>query len=349
MNSGSGQDQVRSPEFVRLSWAAAMTLDFVPGWFYRQARLGCINLLMTYPEGCAANCAYCGLARLRQPGLGRKSFIRVEWPTYRIDEVVARIRAREHLLGRICISTITHRACAADLITLVKLLRAGCDLPISLLVSPTVVNDATLKLCQELGADKLGIALDAATEELFWKFRGKPVQGPHTWQGYTEGFKRAVIIYGRNNVGSHFIVGLGETELEMCQAMQQIRNHGGLTHLFSFFPEPGSQLEHWAQPPIGSYRRLQLARWLIDHDLTVADTFSYAADGRLLAYGLPQTMLDSIIASGEPFMTSGCTDRNGRTACNRPYANSLPGPDIRNYPFQPDAADLIKIRDELWR
>ncbi len=52
-----------SPETVRLSIAAAMTLGFRRGKFYRNAKLGCINLLMEYDRGCIANCLYCGQAK----------------------------------------------------------------------------------------------------------------------------------------------------------------------------------------------------------------------------------------------------------------------------------------------
>ncbi len=55
-----------SPDFVRVSLAAAMTLGFVGGWFYRNARLRCVNLLLTYDSGCKANCAFCGLAREKE-------------------------------------------------------------------------------------------------------------------------------------------------------------------------------------------------------------------------------------------------------------------------------------------
>jgi len=46
-------------------------------------------------------------------------------------------------------------------------------------------------------------------------------------------------------------------------------------------------------------------------------------------------------------MTSGCPDADGEVACNRPYSDSLPGDDIRNFPFLPDQNDIAKIRNEL--
>ena len=66
-----------SPAYLRMSLAAAMTLGIKKGLFYRNAKLYCINLLLTYPSGCAARCAYCGLSNKREGEYEKKSFIRV--------------------------------------------------------------------------------------------------------------------------------------------------------------------------------------------------------------------------------------------------------------------------------
>ncbi|MHB1619893.1 MAG: hypothetical protein ACYCTY_07930 [Sulfuricella sp.] len=62
----------------------------------------CLNLLLTYPEGCRANCAYCGLARHREEARDYvdRNFIRVDWPALRYREVIARIQARGDDLTR---------------------------------------------------------------------------------------------------------------------------------------------------------------------------------------------------------------------------------------------------------
>ncbi|NIR32142.1 MAG: radical SAM protein, partial [Gammaproteobacteria bacterium] len=57
---------MRSPEYVQLSTAAAITLGLIPGNMHRTGCTHCLNLLVTYPEGCRANCTYCGLARHRE-------------------------------------------------------------------------------------------------------------------------------------------------------------------------------------------------------------------------------------------------------------------------------------------
>ena len=78
-----------SPDYLRTSTAAAMTLGFIHGRFYRDAKLYCINLLLTYKGGCKANCSFCGLSRDRQSEDEKESFIRVDWPIYKTHTLFA--------------------------------------------------------------------------------------------------------------------------------------------------------------------------------------------------------------------------------------------------------------------
>ena len=226
-------------------------------------------------------------------------------------------------------------------------MRASFDIPVSLLISPTVLSHQDLVEFKEAGADKIGVAIDLATPALFDRYRGSGVGGPHKWEVYWNCLADAIDIFGKDYAGSHFMVGMGETEAEMCAAIQRVHDMGGNTHLFSFFPEAASTLADHPQPPMEQYRRIQLARYLIDGGQACADGFVYNADGRLLEFGIPQDLLDGLIASGEPFRTSGCTGYDGEVACNRPYANSRPGPDIRNFPFKPDQDDVRRIRKQM--
>ena len=98
------------------------------------------------------------------------------------------------------------------------------------------LNKDNLFEFKESGADRLGISIDCATKEIFEKYRGKFVNGPHNWDKYWRCFEEAVPIFGKDRVGVHLIVGLGETEIEMINVIQRVRNYGGFTHLFSFFP-----------------------------------------------------------------------------------------------------------------
>lgn len=336
-----------SPEFMRMSLAAAMTLGFKPGIFYRNARLYCINLLLTYNAGCAARCAYCGLSKERSGKHHEKSFIRVPWPAYRTTEIVQRIADRQQRVKRICISHITNKHAINDSVILCRELRSSFDIPVSLLISPTIVDREDLIEFKSAGADKIGVAIDLATPALFDRYRGNGVKGPHRWDIYMNRLADAIEIFGTRSAGSHFVTGMGETEKQMVATIQKIQDMGGWTHLFSFFPEKGSQMMHHPMPALDHYRRIQLARYLIDKDLSNAGRFRYDEDHKIIDFGVSAETLDAVISSGEPFRTSGCKGYDGQVACNRPFGNSRPGPEMRNYPFPPTTSDIELIRGQL--
>lgn len=336
-----------SPEYLRMSLAAAMTLGLQPGLFYRNAKLHCINLLATYHTGCAARCSYCGLSGSRAGAPAEKSFIRVTWPTYSLDEIIRSISLRQERVKRICLAMLTRRRSVVDTKAICARLRACFEIPVSLLISPTVVSYQDLIDFKAAGADRIGVAIDLATPELFDRHRGSGTGGPHRWERYWDCLQEALEVFGDGHAGSHFMVGMGETEREMGEAIQRVRDTGGRTHLFSFFPEVDSALATHPQPPMGQYRRIQLARFLIDKGLSRAERFRYDGGGRLVDFGMDGDALEAIVASGEPFRTSGCEGNDGEVACNRPYANSRPGPEIRNFPFRPNKADLGRIRRQM--
>jgi len=343
-----------SPEYVRTSFAAAVTLGLTQGRFFRDARLCCLNLLLTYTDGCVGRCAYCGLSRARETGepWTEQSFIRVSWPTFKMDEIINRMDSKfcSHV-ERVCISMITHRRAPRDTLSILRRLHDKTD-AISLLIAPTIVDRNWLIEAKEAGADKVGIAIDAATPELFHELRGRGVSGPHRWERYWATVEEAVQVFGRHNVGIHLIVGLGETEENMVETIQRAYSVGALTHLFSFFPEDGSLMYQHKQPPIGSYRRMQLAQYLINKGMTSADGMKFDREGKAVAFGIHENALNDVIDSGLPFMTSGCSTKNMDNACNRPFSDSTPYQayvgELRNFPFAPDEKDVRIIKKQLW-
>ncbi|MGQ9629106.1 MAG: radical SAM protein [bacterium] len=336
-----------SPEYLRMSLAAAITLGFRKGFFYRGAELHCVNLLMTYKEGCLGNCAYCGLSKERNGRFDDKSFIRVEWPVYSLDEILDAIDRRRNWVERICVSMITNKRAVEDLKYILRRLAERFEIPTSLLITPTILSREALKEFKGLGAERIGVAVDAATPELFQELRGRQVRGPHRWERYWGTIRDSIDIFGRGYVGVHLIVGLGETEKEMIEAIQRVRDLGGSTHLFSFYPEAGSQLESHPQPPAGKYRRVQLARYLIDNGMARVDDMAFDPSGRIVDFGLRERELSAVIDSGKPFMTSGCPGKDGDAVCTRPFGDSPPGPDIRSYPFALNEEDIAQVRSQL--
>lgn len=343
---------MRSPEYVQLSTAAAITLGLIDGHMHRTACTHCLNLLVTYPEGCRANCAYCGLARHREEtrDYADRNFIRVDWPAVQYDEVIARVKKGEDKdqFERMCISMISHPDSNDDtFILLEKWVREVPQIPVSILSNPTTLDYDDLVRMRDLGADIFTVALDAVTPEIFDRTRGKGVDSPHKWEKYWRTLEWAAEIYGPEKFGAHLICGMGETEQEILDVAQKIRDMGGHNHMFAFFPERGSLMEDWEPVPRDQWRRVQLARYLIDYADGHVSRMRFDASGRLVDYGFDKDALEAVMQSGKPFQTSGCPGRqNDISACNRPYGDSMPA-DIRSFPFALDARDIERVRRQM--
>src|SRR4030042_938778 len=252
---------------------------------------------------------------------------------------------------RVCVSMITNGRAREDTLEVVRRIRRKTD-AISGLISPTVIDKEWLVELKRAGADKIGVAVDAATPQLCEKRRGKGVGGPHRWEKYWRTVEESVEVFGRYEVGMHLIVGLDETEEDAIKAIQQAYDMGALTHLFSFFPEEGLLMQDQPQPPVGKYRRVHLARYLINKGMTTADEITFDKEGRVIDLGVAEDVRDRIIDSGLPFMTSGCAGKKLENACNRPFSNCTPYQayvgELRNYPFTPVDDDIRIIRKQLW-
>lgn len=336
---------MESSSHVQTSLAAAMTLGFKEGLFYREARLKALNLLLTYHQGCSANCSYCGLSRSRQKS---ETFIRVSWPTYPLQSIIERSKEVTEQVQRVCVSMVTHPNAFEDLCCIAKGVSAQTHFPVSALITPTLVETTEqLEAIRSAGVDRIGIAIDTATESLFNRLRGKGVNGPHQWKEYWRGVCQAVEVFGKGMVGVHLVVGLGETEQEMVEVIQKAQELGALTHLFSFFPERGTALENHPQPQLGNYRRIQLARYLINHSLSEKRHMTFNTFGQIVDFGVELLELERLIQDGKAFMTSGCPGHDGKVACNRPYGNERPSQPIRNFPFPPEREDIEDIKKQL--
>ncbi len=333
----------QSPEYAKMSHATAISLGLMHNRMYRGAVNRCVNLLVHYPEGCAANCAYCGLAKKRPGTYQEKSFIHVEWPLFKMSEIIDAIRGAPDYVGRTCISMITNGKCVTHTLTMTEQLGRETRLPISILTSPSILNGDFLEKARASGADKIGVALDLATPELFDRYRGKGVSGPHRWERYWQFLEDALSVFGPRNVGAHLMVGMGETEKEMTDLMDRLFHMGIDNHLFSFFAEEGSSLGNMPQPPWPTYLRIQLARYLIEKEISRSGQMAFDETGAISDFGVSPKILEEIIRSGIPFMTTGCLDEKGAVACNRPFGNCLPDVQQWNYPYQPnrEETDLI--------
>ncbi len=346
---------MRSPEYVQISTAAAITLGVATGRMYRCSCTRCLNLLLTYPEGCRANCAYCGLARHREAerDYADRNFIRVDWPAVPMDVVVDKVAGdvENSPFHRMCISMITHPCSDDDTVAVLKNWTERIDpdaIPVSILSNPTTMSRQDVVNLKDLGADIFTVAIDAATPEIFDRTRGKGVQSPHKWDKYWEVMLDARDVFGPQKFGAHIIVGMGETEYDVLVLVQRLVDLGGHSHMFCFFPEDGSLMDHLPATPRDQWRRVQLGRYLLDYCDERIDHMKFDDQGRVVDFGIPRGELDDIIAAGIAFRTSGCPGKfqDDISACDRPYGDSPPS-NIASYPFQPEKKDIKKIRKQL--
>jgi len=340
-------EDMESPDYVRVSTASDLVLFQKVFRFRGNAVPTSINLLLHFNDGCRANCLYCGQARESPPKPIDRDLIRVPWPLRSLDDVIEALKRVERCglsfrPWRVCVASITNPRSVSALKEVVKRIRRSVSIPITALVTPTLFREEDFRELWRLGVDRIGIPIDCANPTLFDLLRGRKARGPHRWERYLRGFEEAIEVFGRGRVGIHIIVGLGETEKDCVDLMQRIHDMGGETHLFAFYPEPYSVLSDWPRVHRGQYRRVQLARYLIDTEIARAEEMKFNSWGQITDFGIPKHILNEIIESGLPFTTSGCP------GCNRPWANERPSDETpMNFPWIPRGTEIEIIKHEL--
>lgn len=295
---------------------------------------------MTYhSDKCTQNCGFCPQARKSKSNADRLS--RVTWPTYPLQDVVPALKkAVEHKkIRRICIQALNYPDVFADLEAAVRRIKA--QIPVAVSVSCQPRTRADIERLKSAGSDRLGIALDAATPTVFDRVKGKAAGGSYRWDNQFKLFSLAQTVFGKDNVSTHVIVGLGETEREAVEVIQRCTDLGVLPALFAFTPVKGSAMEGHPPPNLKVYRRIQLARYLIVSSKTSAAKMSFNEQNEITGYGVPRGVIEQAFADGEAFCTSGCPD------CNRPYYNEKPSGPIYNYPKKPSSEEIDRIKSEL--
>lgn len=336
-----------SPEFVRISMASAMALGIRSGRFGHAFAFGGINLLLNYENGCHSACSYCGLARSRPGSFEDKSFIRVEWPLVRTDELVERMARFEPSLSRLCISMVTHGRAWHDTCEITRRIAGGVGTPISVLVAPPTLRRDRLGELKSLGVDMIGIGLDAVTEELFSAHRTQVPGGGLKWEKYWQVLGDAREVFGPWKVNVHTVVGLGEDDRDLVALLTQLRDQQVFSYLFCFNPEPGSRMAEAQKPSLRRWRRLQLARHFIATEGFGREHFGFDAHGEISALKATASAIDKALADGVAFLTDGCPGEKGEPGCTRPYGSYRPTEPFFDYPFLPEADDLAEIRSQL--
>ena len=325
------------PQQIRLSMGSAIVLGLLEGKLDAEPTTA---YLMTYHAGkCTANCGFCPQARTSQSKAELLS--RVAWPAFSTRTVLGKLEkaVREERIRRVCVQALNYPEAISHVCAFIRALKRRVSVPVSVSCQP--LNSENMWQLAEAGVDRIGIALDAATERLFDRVKGASAGGPYKWQDELLLLRVAVGIFGEGNVSTHFIVGLGEMEKDAAFAVQECVDLGVLPALFAFTPVSGTALARNPQPELDSYRRVQVARYLIVNALARVEDMRFDSEGRIVDFGVSKPVLLSAVDGGKPFLTSGCPD------CNRPFYNEKPSGPLYNYPRAIRPAELKAIKRDL--
>lgn len=263
---------------------------------------------------CGRDCGFCAQARSsRAPAT---ALSRVTWPEWSEDEVFAALE-RAHADGRIhrCCLQVTVGPGSLDQVkVLVARLRDVIPLSVSLVANVSQVGELL-----DLGAERVGLSLDAVTEDIYRQVKGGELR-----------ISLAIIEEAASrfpgHITTHLMAGLGETEEEMVHMIGFLHNIGVTVGLFAFTPVRGTCMEDNSPPALSSYRRVQVARHLLFQGLTGLDDLYFSDQGQVVSFGVSHSELEGVLSDGEAFQTSGCP------GCNRPYYNEPPRGPLFNYP-----------------
>jgi biotin synthase len=279
---------------------------------------------------CSMACAFCAQARTSHASALYLS--RVTWPQFPLAETINGLaRAAERgAICRCCLQVTAGRDYFAQALAVIEAIRAATDVPLDAAVLPHNVDQVEALL--SAGVEHIGFGLDAACERVFRQVKGGD------WERNLKLIEEAARRFP-GHVAVHLIVGLGETEQEMAEMIHRMHGLGVVVGLFAFTPVRGTAMQDQPPPPLDAYRRTQVARHLISHDLATLGDFAFSTEGRLVSFGRPD--LAEMLADGVAFQTSGCPD------CNRPFYNERPGGPLYNYPRPLLSAEASRTVAEL--
>jgi len=314
-------------DYVRVSLgsAIALGLEYGPDLSHFTTLF-----VMTHSEtGCTANCAFCPQAidSNAQPGM----LSRIGWP--KLDSNTFKDAANSNLekFQRICIQCLNYPQVVDDCLEILDMLKYP-QVPVSVCIHPLSKQD--MVRLHDAGVERIGIAVDACTRELFESIKGKQRTPKYSWEGHLRALSNAKRIWDSKNVTTHLIIGLGETEKEAAEFLFHMRDLGIRVGLFAFTSIKGTTLENQEPPSIGRYRRIQILHHLLLLGEIEREDVSFV-EGQLM-FDIPDNRLVDLLAEGSAFRVSGCP------GCNRPYYNERPSGPLYNYPRPLNRKEVIE-------
>ncbi|OUI99569.1 radical SAM protein [Acetobacter orientalis] len=134
---------------------------------------------------------------------------------------------------------------AAVLAESARAIRAAVDLPLQVQCEPPRDHGWFQRL-RDAGADSLGMHLEAATQAVREKIM--PGKATVSVDRYMDAFASAVPIFGRGQVNTYILAGLGDTAADILVLAERLIALGVYPFVVPFVPISGTPLENHASP-----------------------------------------------------------------------------------------------------
>lgn len=195
-------------------------------------------------------CQFCAIENSLENG----STIGLKTPTQlaEVAEAAVRLDGIRHMV--LTTGTLNYRDMGVRyLAKCVRAIKAVADIGIQVQFEPPENLD-DMKLLLEAGVDTVGIHLesfDQATRE-----RVTPGKATISIERYVETYKRAVEIFGRNQVSSYIIAGLGDSEETIIEGCRRLAEIGVYPFVVPLRPIIGTPLENVTPPEPAFMQRI---------------------------------------------------------------------------------------------
>jgi radical SAM protein (TIGR04043 family) len=233
----------RQPRFYPLQ-----TFDGVPYWKIAQLH-GADVLATTVLQNCiryadrATSCQFCAIGQ----SLAEHRTIAHKTPEQlgEVARAAVLLDGVKHVVLTTGTPNLTDRG-AAVLRDSAAGIRAAVDIPIQAQCEPPRDHGWFQKLLDS-GVDSLGMHLEAVTPSVRRKIM--PGKATVSLDRYFEAFGAAVKVFGRGQVSTYILAGLGDTAQAILAASERLISLGVYPFVVPFVPVAGTPLAHAPAPP----------------------------------------------------------------------------------------------------
>ncbi len=261
------------------------------------------TLFVMVGERCLYSCGYCAQSAISNADEAYLS--RIPWLPFSMDTIMDALKRKKGAFNRICLQVVSSEYTESQLIALLPIW-VGIGIPISL--SIRISHLSQVRRYFSMGIDRLGSSIDVID----------PIAYQHIRKGNQ---KRDLDLLLRvsndfpEKVTTHVIIGLGETQKQTAELMQQLIDHRITIALFPFTPVRGTPLENHPPPPVHQYRELLCLLYWMNLRRLRFEQVSFTPSGALKGTIEEQIGIET---PATVFSTSGCEH------CSRIYYNDRP-------------------------